>query len=197
MKFFIEIGSADFDTLIPLAEKGWSGVFIEPVETLAQNLIQKIKEKKLKNVKVFNYAISGSDGEVEMAQVTDFHWEGEQNWARGVSHISKGNTRGRCLLETVNDVLARTYKNTKCQSLNSLVEHLENSKVCGFDGKIDFLRVDAEGHELDIIEPYNWKIKPSLIKVEHAHCDLDGVTDTLRKEGYFTLLEEYDVYGIL
>ena len=50
MKFFIEIGSADFDTLIPLAEKGWSGVFIEPVETLAQNLIQKIKEKKLKEL---------------------------------------------------------------------------------------------------------------------------------------------------
>ena len=27
-KFFIEIGSSDFDTLLPLSKKGWKGIYI-------------------------------------------------------------------------------------------------------------------------------------------------------------------------
>ena len=37
-KFFIEIGTSDFDTLIPLAKGGWKGIFVEPVEYLLDNL---------------------------------------------------------------------------------------------------------------------------------------------------------------
>ena len=36
-KYFIEIGTADFDTFEHLAEDGWKGIFVEPVKELLDN----------------------------------------------------------------------------------------------------------------------------------------------------------------
>ena len=37
-KFFVEIGTSDFDTFEHLAEEGWKGIFVEPVKKLLDNL---------------------------------------------------------------------------------------------------------------------------------------------------------------
>ena len=37
-KFFIEIGTSDFDTYEGLAKQGWKGIFVEPVKPLLDNL---------------------------------------------------------------------------------------------------------------------------------------------------------------
>ena len=33
-KFFIEIGTSDFDTCEDLVKEGWKGIFVEPVKDL-------------------------------------------------------------------------------------------------------------------------------------------------------------------
>ena len=94
MKHFVEIGSADFDTLLPMCQNGWKGVCIEPVETLYKNISKKVKLERLP-VETLECAISERDGELEMVQVTNFDWEGEKAWARGVSHVSKKHNNGK------------------------------------------------------------------------------------------------------
>lgn len=201
MKHFVEIGSADFDTLLPMCQNGWKGVCIEPVETLYKNISKKVKLERLP-VETLECAISERDGELEMVQVTNFDWEGEKAWARGVSHVSKKHNNGKwCgnLLETANDVLPREHKQVSCMSLSSLISYLRNESVVfrGFGDVIDFMRVDAEGHEVHILEAYNWEIKPIIIKVEHAHCDKKALRKVLEDQKYFIQEEKDDLYGIL
>jgi FkbM family methyltransferase len=201
MKYFVEIGSADFDTLLPMCDYGWKGICVEPVEGLYQNLSEEAKSKKLP-VETLNCAISERDGEVEMVQVTRLDWEGEQAWANGVSHISQKHNNGKysgCLLENINDVLPRERKQVPCQSLNSLINYLRNESVVfrGFKDAIGFMRLDTEGHEVHILDAYNWEIKPSVIKVEHAHCDKEDLRKILQDQKYFIQEEQYDFYGLL
>ena len=201
MKHFVEIGSADFNTLLPMCDYGWKGVCIEPVETLYNNITKEVKSKKLP-VEVLNCAISERNGELEMVQVTEFGWKDEKDWARGVSHVSKKHNNGKwsgCLLENVNDVLPREYKEVPCQSLNSLINYLRNESVVfrGFGDVIDFMRIDTEGHEVHILDAYDWEIKPKVIKVEHIHCDKEALITLLQDQKYFIQEEGYDVYGLL
>ena len=65
MKTFVEIGCADFDTLIPLAQKGgWCGWCIEPVPHHAETLRKKAAGLP---VGVEEVAISDYDGHLTMA----------------------------------------------------------------------------------------------------------------------------------
>ena len=82
MKFFIEIGSADFDTLIPLAKNGWYGIIVEPVPEFIASL------EKHPNIVYENGAISTEDGEATL-RYYDPNWA--KGWRRGVGSISPVN----------------------------------------------------------------------------------------------------------
>lgn len=201
MKHFVEIGSADFNTLLPLCELGWKGVCVEPVETLAQNLKEEVKSKGYP-VEILNCAISDFDGDAELVEVTQFDWDDDNKWAIGVSHLSSKHDNGEwCgrLLENVNQIIPREYKDVPCQTLNSLINYLRNESVVfrGFEDVIDFMRIDTEGHEVNILKAYDWEIKPNVIKVEHVHCDKGSLTTVLENQKYFIQEEQYDLYGLL
>ena len=55
-KFFVEVGSADFNTLLPLAKNGWNGIIVEPNTELINNL------EVLDNVIYENIAITDDAG---------------------------------------------------------------------------------------------------------------------------------------
>ena len=201
MKYFLEIGSADFDPLLPLCDLGSQGICVEPVEVLAQNLREEVKSKGYP-VEVLDCAVSHFDGEAELVAVTAFDWDEENSWAKGVSHLSSKHDDGQwCgrLLENVNQIIPREYRNVQCQTLNSLINYIKNESVVfrGFENTIDFMRIDTEGQEVNILKAYDWEIKPKVIKVEHAHCDRDELIKILRDQKYFTQEEEYDIYGLL
>jgi len=198
MKYFVEIGSSDFDTLIPLCELGWKGVCIEPVEYLAQNLEREIKAKGYP-VEVLNHAVSYFDGEAELVQVDKFDYGKEGDWTRGVSHLSSNHNDGQwCgrLLERINHIIPRKYVNVPCRTLNSVINYLRNESVVfrGFNDTIDFLRVDAEGQEVNILKGYDWSVRPKLMKVEHRHCDINELLEIVKKQKYFIQKEDYDIY---
>ena len=73
-KVFVEIGSSNFDTLIPLVESGWQGYCVEPVAEYVHDLL-----KLNQNVVLSNCAISSYDGMLKMYQGKSDN----EKWVRG------------------------------------------------------------------------------------------------------------------
>ena len=61
---------------------------------------------------------------------------------------------------------------------------------------MDLLKVDAEGHELNIFMNYSFKIKPRMIKVEHKHVSDTILARKLELNGYLVWTEKSDIYAI-
>ena len=68
VKTFVEIGSADFNTCLPLAKSGWKGICIEPVPYLYERVK---KQYEGYDVEVRNHAVSDNNGALEMAVARD------------------------------------------------------------------------------------------------------------------------------
>ena len=64
-KVFLEIGTCDFDTCLPLAEAGWSGYMIEADPRYAEIMANKTAQY---DVKVDNMAVSNKNGTVAFNQ---------------------------------------------------------------------------------------------------------------------------------
>ena len=68
---------------------------------------------------------------------------------------------------------------------------IDNYKHKGFE-KIDYLKIDAEGHETNILDAYSWKIKPSFIKIIESN-NITVVLDVGSNSGQFAkILREYN-----
>lgn len=188
MKQFIEIGSNDFDTCIPLAKNGWTGLMVEPIPEIYTNILP---EALSAGVKVFNGAITDYDGEIDfmVPHLTN-------DWVRGIGHVISENHKGinnRGILQSPEGNL--NYNKTikvKCRKLDTIINDY-NIRY------IDYLKIDVEGHELNIIDSYSWRLIPALIKVEHEHLAEEGkekLQNALISKGYVTYKEEHDIYAI-
>ena len=170
-KVFLEIGTSNFDTLIPLIENGWQGYCVEPVAEYVHDLSQLNQ-----NVVLSNCAISSYDGMLKMYQsVSD-----NVLWSRGVSHAVE--QQGGKLLES--EQYNHLIKDTIDVPCYTLQTYLKMNNITS----IDFLKVDVEGHETDIFEAYDWSVKPTFMKVEHAHVDDVKLKKTFEDQGYIVYL---------
>lgn len=191
-KFFIEIGTADFDTLIPLAKKGWKGIFVEPVKYLLDNL-ERVEGSIYENV-----AISNFNGETTI----NYDPKPEHQWQRGVGYITSNEKSFMPSDEEAcwpsnhfwnNDFENITKKTVPCMTLDALIEK-HNVK------EIDFLKIDIEGMEHIVLGSYSWKIKPKLMKIEvNWHNDdlLKHFQTKFAGLGYLVYKEATDWYCIL
>mgnify|MGYP003646475604 CR=1 FL=1 len=161
MKYFIEIGSNSFDTLIPLAEHGWTGVIVEPLSQYLEEL------PVLENVAYVNAAISTHDG----------------------SGVMKVYNEDLC--EKDSDLVHD--EEVECMTYQTLLD-----THCSDFPQIDFLKIDAEGHDLKILETidFNGPLRPKVIKVEHAHCNDIKMSALLEEAGYFNMVDNADIYAI-
>ena len=185
MKTFIEIGCADFDTLIPLAKKGgWCGWCIEPIPEHAKTLREA---SRCLPVGVVEAAISSFDGHVKMAV------GGVQDWARGASHVIDPHHSGAKMLEHPNNVaLGLKIAEIDVQSIKLDTFLLEHDIK-----EIDFMKIDVEGHEMEILTTYSWEIKPKVLKIEHKHLSGNTLDKMLKRQGYSLFVETDDIYAIL
>jgi len=185
VKTFIEIGCADFDTLIPLAKKGgWCGWCIEPIPEHAQTLRDATRGLP---VAILEAAISSYDGNVTMAV------GGGQDWARGASHIIDPHHSGAKMLEHPNNVaLGLKLGEIQVESLKLDTFLLEYDIQ-----EIDFMKIDVEGHEMEILNTYSWDVKPKVLKVEHKHLSGNTLDKMLKRQGYSLFVETDDIYAIL
>jgi len=180
-KIFVEIGTCDFDTLLPLCENGWRGYFIEPINKYAEFIQEECTSKKYQST-ISCCAISNYDGELEM-------WVSEgEDWVRGISHAV--TQQGQKLLELEANLQFRKEKiKVPCFTLDTYIK-------LNMINHIDYMKVDVEGHEIEVFENYSWKIKPNFIKLEHSHIDTQKMQSILEKQGYVISVETYDMYAV-
>tara|TARA_R110000765_G_C18833586_1_gene597130 strand:- start:128 stop:697 length:570 start_codon:yes stop_codon:yes gene_type:complete len=186
MKYFIEIGSNSFDTLISLAEHGWSGVIVEPISQYLEEL------PVLDNVAYVNVAISNHNGPGVMKVYNEDLCESDGDF-RGMSTLETGG-----LAEINADVIHD--EEVDCITYKNLID-----THCSDFPQLDFLKIDTEGHDLKILETidFNGRLRPKLIKVEHNHCAPSDygkmalkISALLKEAGYFCMVDKTDLYAI-
>ena len=184
LKTFLEIGVADFDTLIPMAAKGdWTGYCVEPMPHHIESLN---KMSKGLPVTICPFAVSDKNGTAKMAVGNDL-----ERWATGANHIIDSNHLGERVLEIpANEFLRREDIEVTCLTLDALID------MYGIT-EIDFCKIDVEGHEVNILGNYSWKVKPKVIKCEHIHIPGNMLNHILTPQGYTIFVEENDIYCIL
>ena len=183
-KFFVEIGAANFDTLLPLAKNGWSGYVFEPIPHLYDDCVAKFKDY---DVQVFPIAISDFNGTAKMAVARP---HGDKDWRTGCSHITHKNHLGfRANIHPKRSGDFEGEIEVPCLTLDEALK--------GHSGNIDFMKIDTEGHENNIIQSYSFKIKPKFLKIEHKHVDDIYLSLKLTENGYLVWKEKDDIYAII
>lgn len=141
---FVEVGAFDGHThsnTCFLADMGWQGVYIEPVE----EYLQECKNRHEKNNCIFVNSLVGNDFD------KDFFVAGE--WSTNSIEVKKD-------IEKFFGVKFSEPIKIKSKSLNSI---LEENNIKNFD----LLVVDCEGAELEILKNFNiQKYKPKLCILE-------------------------------
>ena len=191
MKTFIEIGTCDFDTNLPLIESGdWKGIMCEPAPIYFGNLKKQFEEiKNSENLILENLAISDYNGKLDFAVARNDH-SVENSWQKGISSVVSDHHSGERLFDydENKNLIAETIE-VPCLTLDELIyKHKIES--------IDYLKIDAEGHEMNIIDAYSWDIKPTIIKLEHMHIDDIYMATLLQDKDYIVYTEQRDIYAI-
>jgi len=140
--FFVEVGANDpqcgSQTWL-LEQNGWCGVLVEPQAALCEKL-----RRERKNSKVFQVACSGPEREGE-----------------AVLHIGAHN--GISTLEPQIDSHGAQFIRTERVQITTLNKVLSEAQA----GKIDFLSIDVEGHEIEVMRGFDFeKYRPALILIE-------------------------------
>lgn len=157
--FFIEVGANDphsgSQTWL-LEQNGWRGILVEPQSALCEKL-----RPARKNAQVFQVACSapGKEGEATL-------------------HI--GTQDGLSTLEKQIDSHDVQFARTERVKITTLDKVLDEARV----DAIDFLSIDVEGHEIEVMRGLNFeKYRPSLILIEDGVRNLDKHR-FLKQRGY-------------
>lgn len=169
--FFVDVGAADGEdnsnTRYLAKHLDWSGVLIEPHPEFYQSLSTLYKENN--KIKTINAAVYNSEGNLP------FYLFGEYRDAQ----IS---TLDEKFKQKVISIYGNKFKSVdiKTIKLQTIFKEIYNNGV----NTIDFLSVDCEGADIEVLESNDWNIyRPSLICVEHS---MDTVTlhDFMNKYNY-------------
>jgi FkbM family methyltransferase len=193
-KVFIEIGSCDFDTNIDLINNGnWIGVMCEPAPKYRNNLMNLVKGiPNRESLTIEPLAISDYNGKISFGVSKDTSEGSRSNgfWRRGISSVLAESHKGERVFDIEqNQEFLEEAIEVDCMTLDSLIAKHEFAHV-------NYLKIDVEGHELNILECYSWDIKPDIIKVEHAHVDDVYISNLLKSHGYLVYVEHEDIYAI-
>ncbi len=128
MKTFLEVGVADFETLLEMAEKGgWTGYCVEPIPFFCESLRRQTEHLP---VAVIEAALSDHDGFARMA-VGSSRVPNEE-WARGASHIIDANHEGFRAMENAHNIalgLKDREIDVQCWTLDTFIDHQCQQKV--------------------------------------------------------------------
>lgn len=177
-KYFIEIGSCDFDTLNPLAEEGWGGVIVEPVTEYLDNLPRH---------EAVTYINAAVDTQTKPRVLNVFK---KEITSKDRDFAGMSSFENYTLLQNAEHVEARMVP---CVTY---AEVLDESGV----PQVDFLKIDTEGHDMAILRDvvYDGPCRPKLIKAEHKHIPRGVYTmkNFLESKGYLVYQEFDDIYAI-
>ena len=159
MSFFVEVGSCDFDTCEQLIKNGWKGLVIEPVKVYFDKL------PKYDSIIYENIAIDSTNGQSVIHYINPKYITENNKWEKGISSsLSSGGP-----LSLPNNQHIKRYQNPTKQevytyTLNQICEK-HNIK------NIDFLKIDTEGHEFEVLKGMGQSIKNIKYILVEFHND--------------------------
>lgn len=183
MKYFVEVGSSNFETCLKLAENGWAGIVCEP----HPELYNEVRElySPFNFVRVQNCAISVATRKMMFAPTNV-----KTGWKAGISHlVDEVHTGTRLSSIPENQEFYDDPIEVQSFSLSDFIK-FHNIHT------IDYLKLDTEGHEWDILNAYDWYVKPTMIKLEHWHINDIAMKERLEEHGYIVNTEHRDMYAI-
>ena len=187
MKNFVEIGACDFDNLDNYLDINNTVFFVEPVPAYYKSLISKVGKKR--NAVFDNCAISSFNGKTNITFIEPD--TAEQQWVRGISHLDFSSSN--LILKNKNlgyNIGTPKSVNVRCFTLDYFFYRHGIRNV-------EYLKMDVEGHELEILKAFSWRIKPQRLKIEHKFVNVDELTGMLSEQGYTNIIIGDDVYATL
>lgn len=152
--------------------KGWRGLNIDANEEKI-NLLNIVKPLDVN----INLAVSSEKGEIEYLEI-----EGDDSM-----NTTKTEFYNNFIKDQNYNIKKKSF--IRCDSLKNILEtHLEFSEI-------DFMTIDVEGSELEILNSNNWnKFKPKVLLIETEIENFDFVTNPI-----FKLLNslEYATYSVI
>ena len=157
MKYdFIEIGTSFFDTIVQNCSDNIMGISIEPIKQYLDRLPDKPNVIKI-NAAMSNYNGSGTVYYIPDSILKQYNLPA---WLAGCNSLNSPHKSINEEIEWVNNLI-RPILSPYSISIKDLVIK-ENINVIDFDflvkkyqiSKIDFLKIDAEGHDAVILNNY-------------------------------------------
>jgi len=173
--YFVEIGATNGVSLsnTHLLEKqfGWSGILVEPARCW-HDALKANRDAYIETRCVWKT----SDETVQFREVENPVLSGISEYCNNDTHAA---SRRRC-----------THYPVKTVSLNDLLD------ICNAPQEIDYLSIDTEGSELDILSSFDFsKRRIRVITVEHNFTPArDGIHRLLSENGYTRKLESVSAF---
>ena len=186
-KFFVEIGVSNFQTLQTLLDNGWSGLMVEPVKEIFDQIPSH------KNLLKDNCAIDTKNGFADFWMVENPYFFVNAEEVIGMS----------ALVDSPSALYNVVYEN-RLKTIQVPTMRLDTILAKYRVKYIDLLKIDIEGKDIDVLLDYSFSIKPSMIKFEHIHAsgkEYDATSagfDQVRMtENYNRLLEKLKGFGYI
>lgn len=173
--FFIEFGATDgvFLSNTYLLEKqfGWRGILVEPARVWHKDLTDN------RNVVIDKNCVWSKSGEEIMFKETnDATLSTIAGYGQSDNHSKKRDTTKEYFVQTI-----------------SLTDLLKKHKA---PSTIDYLSIDTEGSEFDILSNFDFtKYKIKILSVEHNYTEQrNKLYVLLTQKGFVRVLEEYSLF---
>lgn len=192
--FFVQIGSNDGISNDPLYEHiinyGWSGVLIEPIESIFEQL--KFNYRKVKGLIFLNAAISDKDGTSTIYTIDESMKGVLPDWCFQLTSFKKEVLLSHKLYEPkIEHHICE--KKIDTYSFNTLLKKYDIKKI-------DLLHIDTEGFDYEIIKQIDFVlVLPDVVIFENKHLKAEDYRNCIKlfkKLNYNLIAGEYDTICI-
>lgn len=188
---FVQVGANDgisFDFLYEFViSRKSSGVVIEPVVDYFKELVINYKDHP--DIIKVNKAIHSFEKFKKIYKIKESRRYKYNDWVKGIASFDENHHKKTCVSkEDIEEeiVIADTL-------MNIIIDSYSNKKI-------DYLQIDTEGYDLEILKMLDYTIiKPLVIKYEHVNLDkVDQIASKklLLTQGYSLFNEGNDTLGI-
>ena len=179
-KKFIEIGTCDFRTLRHLCDQGWEGVMVDPHQPFLNNISDH------ENLTKVSVAVGPESKTTKYYKIKDVFLKNSELDYRGMGSI-----------DPKTPLLFDEYKGKIESNDVEVITFDDLISVSGIGTEIDYLKVDAEGMDLEIIQSIDLdKYNIKIILTEVKDWWEDHLKDYLEQNGYLVQILHNDLFAV-
>ena len=179
-KKFIEIGTCDFRTLRHLCDQGWEGVMVDPYQPFLNNISDH------ENLTKVSVAVGPESKTTKYYKIKDVFLKNSELDYRGMGSI-----------DPKTPLLFDEYKGKIESNDVEVITFDDLISVSGIGTEIDYLKVDAEGMDLEIIQSIDFqKYDIRIILMEVRWFWKEHAKDYLEQNGYLVQILHNDLFAI-